>query len=82
MRFLIGILAVLAVSGCTTDPNDAVRTARKAGFSDVTPGGVDWFACSEDDLEGRKFTGTNAKGEVVQGVVCCGFWFKNCTVRF
>ncbi len=75
------ILAVLLLPGCTTFESETISAATNAGFTDVVPGNLDFFACSESDKTGRKFVGTNVQGQRVQGTVCCGT-FKRCTVRF
>lgn len=59
-----------------------LQTLEKHGFTDVRPGELTWFACSESDYPGgREFLATNAQGRTVSGVVCCGV-FKRCTVRY
>jgi hypothetical protein len=81
MRLVIAVILVMVSTGCATSSEDAKRTVYKAGFTNVKTSGVSPFSCSEDDMYGRKFTATNANGQVVEGVVCCGL-FKNCTIRY
>lgn len=75
------ILALCLLSGCVTGSDEASRTLVNSGFTSIQPGGLDLFACSDDDKTGRKFTAKNPQGILVRGTVCCGV-FKSCTVRF
>lgn len=74
--FMIGF-----VSACT-NPTDAERALRSAGYSDIQIDGYAWFSCGEDDFYHTKFTATNPVGERVSGVVCSGLVFKDATIRF
>ena len=84
--FLIvcGVLFVVSgglFPGCwVTQPDETVRAAQNAGFTDVKAGNSSFFACSESDKQGRTFTAKNANGQTVSGVVCGNL--KGCTVRF
>lgn len=78
---ILGALAGVLMASCLTSEDQTVTTARKAGYTDVVPLGLDFFECSEDDRTGRAFEGKNAQGEKVRGVVCCAN-FKGCTIRF
>lgn len=79
MRALLLLLAALALS--CTDEDRTRDTLRKSGFRDIHTGGFGWLECGEHDVFKTEFTATNGQGEVVTGVVCCG-WLKSCTVRF
>lgn len=82
MKTLFASLLILAtLTGCTTGSEEAQSTLRKAGFTDISTGGLDHWSCGKDDLIGREFTATNSQGLRVEGTVCCGN-FKGCTVRF
>lgn len=75
------ILSILALAGCTS-ASDTHKALEAQGFSNVQPGGYDWFACSKDDWYHTKFTATNPQGKQVAGVVCSGLLFKAATVRW
>lgn len=76
----IAVLVCL-LSGCVTGADEVTSTVTKSGFTDVKPGRLTLFGCSEDDKAGRLFKAKNAQGIEVSGQVCCGV-FKGCTVRF
>jgi len=80
MRILIIILAVF-ISGCT-NKDKTKETLYKSGFSDVKTGGYDFFACGRDDIFSTHFKAKNPAGNYVEGTVCCGRFFKGCTVRY
>lgn len=72
------LFAFLILVGCT-DNAATVSTLRKAGFTDIQTTGWEPFACDDQFVTG--FRARNPRGEMVSGVVCCGF-LKNCTVRW
>jgi hypothetical protein len=76
----IFIAAALVLVGCTCEDASS-QALRGHGFSDIEWTGYSFFACSEDDTFSTGFRAKNARGETVEGTVCCGV-FKNCTVRF
>ncbi len=88
MKKIILILACFLTS-CTND-SEARRTLEAQGFDNIRIGGYAWFGCGQDDGASNTFTATNAKGQAVSGVVCCGTYegnplgglAKGCTVRF
>lgn len=80
MRIWLGLLAVLMI-GCTSEEK-TIHTLRSAGFSYIKTEGYAWFACSDDDTFATQFSALNPQGELVEGAVCCGLVFKNCTIRF
>lgn len=75
------LILALLVAGCTSN-NKTVETLEKMGFTEVKPKGYDMFSCSEDDFTSTKFEAKNPLGQTVEGTVCCGMIFKNCTVRW
>lgn len=81
MKYLLAIAFVLALTACTSH-DKTVSTLEAMGFTDIKPGGYDFFGCAKDDNVHTKFTAKNASGRPVSGTVCCGLLFKNCTVRF
>lgn len=80
-KLISGLLLCCVLSGCTDD--SATRKALKnMGFKDIETHGHAWFSCSKDDGTCTKFSATNQNGRKVSGAVGCGYFFKNCTVRF
>ncbi len=80
----IAVFAVFGLLWCNTNVDEptARKQARAMGFANVkTFRDYAWFACGTGDWSGTPFTGTNANGQPVDGVVCCGLLFKACTVR-
>ena len=74
------LVALGLLTGCTDDAA-AIRTARAHGFHDIHTTGWSPFSCSDDDTTKTGFRAKNAAGETVEGTVCCGLVFKNCTLR-
>ena len=81
-QFLAVSLAALVAAVACTDESAAVRTLKAQGFTDVHVTGWSPLSCGKDDTTSTGFTAKNVRGETVEGVVCCGLVFKNCTVRF
>ncbi len=75
------ILFGLFALACT-DESGARKALNAQGFSDIEITGWDALSCGKDDTSSTGFRAKNVKGERVEGVVCCGLLFKNCTVRF
>lgn len=80
MKKFVFIFALL-LTGCS-DGSAARATLSKAGFSDVEITGWKPFNCGQDDFSSTGFVATNSNGQRIDGVVCCGLIFKNCTIRF
>ena len=53
-----------------------------AGYTDVALTGYAYFGCGKDDTFATGFRAKNPQGNRVEGVVCCGFVGKGCTIRF
>lgn len=77
----LAILSMLILTGCT-DAESTIDTVQKQGFTNVVVDGYSPFSCGNDDKMSTGFTATNPKGDVVSGVVCCGWFIKGCTVRW
>jgi hypothetical protein len=75
------LLLPLLLVACA-DSSGATRALRSSGFTGITITGWSPMSCGKDDTTSTGFRAKNAKGDVVEGVVCCGLVFKNCTVRF
>lgn len=71
----------LGLLACT-DEFSTREALRKAGFTEIQTTGYDWLACSKDDTFHTGFRAKNPQGTLVDGVVCCGFILKACTIRF
>lgn len=81
---IIGIVAL--ASTCAPGPEKAVETLRVNGFTDIRVTDTDrmfvgWSGCSDKDGVAHHATATNPRGDRVTLTVCCGLWFKGCTVR-
>lgn len=63
-------------------PKMATDSIRSHGVSDVQLTGYAWYGCdSEKDDYGANFTGTNSRGERVEGIACCRI-LTGCSVRY
>lgn len=80
-KFIMTVLAVAALSGCT-DADNAERILESNGYSNIQITGYNWFGCSEDDFQHTGFNAVGPTGKPVTGTVCSGIFFKNSTVRF
>lgn len=69
------------MSGCSNH-RDSNRALEAAGYTNITTHGWAPMSCGQGDTYSTSFTATNPVGRRVKGVVCCGFAFKNCTIRF
>lgn len=84
-KALVGVALFVAALFCLTACDDAAlakKTLDSAGFSDISITGWEPFACGKDDMLETGFIAKNPNGKTVTGVVCCGFLFKACTIRF
>lgn len=81
MKRLFILFTVIILAACTNS-EDARRALTSAGYTNISTGGYDWFACGGDDTYATKFTATNPAGNRVNGVVCSGLLFKSATIRF
>lgn len=81
MKYALIAIAAVALLACTDDDN-TFRTLKASGFTDIAVTGYSWFECGEGDAYHTGFVAKNTKGDRVEGTVCCGLWFKGCTVRF
>jgi len=79
MKYLL-LLAPLALIGCTK-PDNSIRTLQSMGYSSIEITGYKFFACSEDDFYSTGFEAVSPNGNLVEGSVCRGFWFKGDTIR-
>lgn len=80
-KILIAALMMFSFSACTSQ-HDAEKALRAQGFKDIEVTGYGAFSCSEDDFFRTNFRATNPNGEVVEGTVCSGLFFKNSTIRW
>lgn len=80
-RLLLGTLFAITLAACD-DPVNARRALEDSGYSDIELTGGELWGCSDSDGTTTGFIAKNPAGRKVKGVVCCGFAFKGCTVRF
>lgn len=80
-KILIAAVLAMTLTACT-DPQEAKRILKAEGYTEVEMTGYSWFGCSEDDVYHTGFTGLNAAGNLVEGTVCSGLFFKNSTIRY
>lgn len=79
--FLMCAVASLALAACS-DEGAAKESLVKAGFEDIEITGYSPLSCGKDDFSSTGFKATNSHGTRVEGIVCCGLIFKECTIRF
>jgi hypothetical protein len=80
MKLVLGIL--LALTMACSDNDGARNVLQGAGYTDINTTGYKWFGCGEKDSYHTGFTAKGPTGVRVNGVVCCGMFFKGCTIRF
>ena len=80
-KFMVIAAAALMLSACGVNSDQATRTLRSMGYTDIQIGGYAIFGCGDNDSFRSKFTATGQDGTKVSGVVCSA-WFKGMTVRF
>lgn len=79
---IIGIGGAIVAGSCMgVSQEDAERTLKAHGMSNIEITGHAWTGCGKGDNFRSHFTAKNVKGEAVDGTICCG-WMKDCTVRF
>lgn len=79
--FAIGF-GMQAEMNCGSPPPMAKAAVEAQGFSDVRVGEWEAFSCGQGDTLSRRFTAKNPAGNRVSGIVCCGMFFKGCTIRW
>ena len=74
---------VMCKNSCT-DPEQARRVLESEGhFTHIEfKDGYQWWTCGDGDAYATGFTAKNRHGKIVDGTVCCGWWAKDCTVRW
>lgn len=78
---LVGIVALLALVGCSDGPRSK-SAAEAMGFTNVVTTGWAMYGCATDDAYCTGFEATAPGGRRVTGIVGCGRWYgKLCTVR-
>lgn len=81
MRYILFLLMVGAISGCTVDDDLVYSTLYSEGYTDVILTGWAPMACSDSERPGTGFSATR-DGREISGVVCCtGYFFGACTIR-
>ena len=80
MRTLSLALLLLA-AGCS-DTDKARQVLQNQGYTNINMTGWTPFVCGREDTYKDGFEATTMAGVRVKGAVCCGMFFKGCTVRF
>lgn len=80
-KSVIVVAAMVALSGCGVNPQNASRALEAQGLTQVQIGGWSMFGCGQDDTFKSSFTAIGANGQKVKGTVCSG-WLKGVTVRY
>lgn len=75
-------LISLLLTACNVSNATMLRVCEANGLHDVEPAGWAPFSCSKTDDLKTHFTAKNAAGTPVKGTVCCGYFMKDCTVRW
>lgn len=81
MRKIILLLFALLFASCT-DEEQARRVLENQGYTKIQITGYKHFSCGKDDSTSTGFNAMSPADKPVSGVVCCGLWLKNCTIRF
>lgn len=79
-NLFLALVCMVGLAGCT-DEDAATSTLRGAGYTDIQFTGYGWFDCGGDDFSATSFRAKGPTGVPVEGAVCCGLMFKNCTIR-
>jgi hypothetical protein len=69
------------VAAWTPDNEGAKKILQEEGYSEIEITGADPLKCGSNDFGGTTFRAKNQAGNTVTGVVCCGRFFKGCTIR-
>ncbi len=69
LAILVGCLALV---GCT-NPDAAVKTLQRSGFTNIEITGYRAFLCGDDYNYSTGFRAKALNGETVTGTVCSGF---------
>jgi hypothetical protein len=86
--FILALALPFVVScGEFVDKSAAIKAAEGAGFTDVrvtAQHGMapSFYGCSKDDSVAFEIVGKNPIGKQTTATVCCGLFFKSCTVRY
>jgi len=95
-KFSLAILFVFMLGGCTTengisgptisDPGDGKNRIEEIleieGYENIKLTGAPFWGCSEDDsIFTSSIFEAEKNGRYIEGVACCGLFFKGCTIR-
>ena len=78
---LLGFVVLWAYLAWTPDASGATRILKEEGYTEIQITGANPLMCGRGDHKGTKFRAKNQAGNTVGGVVCCGAFFKGCTIR-
>jgi len=79
--FIVGAIT-FCVGNCSEPEPKLQRAIESQGMTNVIVGAWDPWECSGGDTISRTFSATNSAGQRVRGTICCGYFFKGCTVRW
>jgi len=76
--FLVGLFAI----GSSDTPN-YTHVVESQGYTNINIGESAWWGCGREDspFSSVYFNALGGDHKPVAGVVCCGYFFKGCTVR-
>ena len=80
--YLISGIAVLVLFIGAGDPVTARRVLKSQDYSDIRIQGSPIVGCGRGDYYKTEFAARSRAGKAVQGIVCCGLFFKGCTIRY
>ena len=81
VKIAIAALLMCCIIACT-DASEAERVLASQGFRNIEITGFQIFGCSNQDPIHTGFRATGLNGQIIEGVVCSGVFFKGSTVRF
>lgn len=78
---VIIVISLALMTAIKPSDESAIQTAQDAGYQNIQLTDNAYFACGSGDIHvGRNFTATMNNTQV-RGTVCCGWFFKGCTIR-
>ena len=70
--YVILAINIIAFAFYRTNSDGANKALLDAGYTDVTTGGYDHFACGEGYARATKFTATSPNGKTISSFTCHG----------
>jgi hypothetical protein len=76
------VIIYLVFHFCTwTNKPQAYKVLHQQGYDHIIITGHSYFTCSGSDWSSTGFTAYK-NNQKIKGSVCCGLFFKNCTIRY